>query len=94
MIGSFLSDLQLERIVVNTHTRKGAVYEHINNLKTIFCFYLFMAVLGLCHCTRVFSSCREWVQSLAFSNCDLGAQYLQLTGLVTLGHVGSSWTRD
>ena len=36
MIGSFLSDLELERIVVNIHTRKGDVYENTNNLTKYF----------------------------------------------------------
>lgn len=34
MIGSFLSELELERIFANIHTGKGGVYENINDLTT------------------------------------------------------------
>lgn len=36
MIGSFLSNLELERIFVNIHTRKGAVYENTKDLTKYF----------------------------------------------------------
>lgn len=32
MTGRFLSDLELGRIVVNIHTRKGALWENVNGV--------------------------------------------------------------
>ena len=66
-----------------------------------------MAVLGLRFCARAFSSCGKWGPlfiavrrplTIAASRCgaqapDAQAQYLWLTGLVALRHVGSSQTR-
>ena len=71
--------------------------------------YLFLAALGLCCCAQAFSSCSEQrllsscsVWGLcrgSFSCCgtwvlEPGLQLLQLTGSVTLRHVGSSQIRD
>ena len=69
--------------------------------------YLFMAVLDLRFCARVFSSCGKWGPlfiavrgplTIAASRCgaqapDAQAQQLWLMGLVASWHVGSSQTR-
>ena len=66
-----------------------------------------MAVLGLCFCARVFSSCGKWGPlfiavrgplTIVASCCgaqapDVQAQQLWLTGPVAPRHVGSSQTR-
>ena len=87
-------------------TDKSGKFFFLN--KFIYFIYLFLAVLGLCYCTRAFSSCGEWglpfvaVRGLLIAVASLvvehrlqvhGLQQLWRTGLVALRHVGSSWTR-
>ena len=56
-------------------------------------FVFFLAVLGLCGCTRAFSSCRVRAAHRDIFPC-YGAQALVRSSLVALGRVESSQTGD
>ena len=72
----------------------------------IYLFILFLALLGLCSCADLFSSCGEWGLLIAaaslvaehrlsgFSSCGFQFSEHRFCSLVALWPVGSSWTRN
>ena len=72
-----------------------------NGAATLFFIFIYLlAVLGLHYRARAFSSCGVQASHRGGSSCyeaaSVGTQPQQLwhTGLVTLRHMGSSWTRN